>query len=33
VEVTQMLTGCRFKISGEIGAPGVIDCTGGITPQ
>jgi RNA 3'-terminal phosphate cyclase (ATP) len=33
VEVTQMLTGCRFKISGEIGAPGVIDCTDGITPR
>ena len=33
VEVTQMLTGCRFKISGEIGAPGVIACTDGITPR
>ena len=33
VEVTQMLTGRRFKISGEIGGPGVLDCTGGITPR
>jgi RNA 3'-terminal phosphate cyclase len=33
VEVTEMLTGCQFKVSGEIGSPGVIDCNGGITPR
>jgi RNA 3'-terminal phosphate cyclase len=33
VEVTEMLAGCRFKISGEVGGPAVIDCTGGITPR
>jgi RNA 3'-terminal phosphate cyclase (ATP) len=33
VEVTEMVTGCRFKISGKIGAPAVIDCRGGVTPR
>ncbi|MGZ4852712.1 MAG: RNA 3'-terminal phosphate cyclase [Halobacteriota archaeon] len=33
VKVTEIVTGRQFKISGEIGAPGVIDCTGGITPR
>ncbi|MFZ0012395.1 MAG: RNA 3'-terminal phosphate cyclase [Halobacteriota archaeon] len=33
LKVTEMLAGCRFKISGEVGGPGVIDCAGGITPR
>jgi len=33
VEVTEMVTGCQFKVSGEVGSPGVIDCTGCITPR
>ncbi|MGZ4861298.1 MAG: RNA 3'-terminal phosphate cyclase [Halobacteriota archaeon] len=33
VKVTEIVTGRQFKISGEIGAPGVIDCAGGITPR
>jgi RNA 3'-terminal phosphate cyclase len=32
-EVTEILTGCSFKISGEVGGPGIIECMGGITPR
>lgn len=31
VHVTENLTGCQFKIKGEIGSPAVIQCRGGIT--
>ena len=33
VDVTEMMTGCQFKVSGEVGSPGVIECTGGFTPR
>jgi len=32
-EVTERLTGCQFKVSGEVGNRGVIECKGGITPR
>ena len=33
IEVTEMLTGCEFKIQGEVGTPGIIECASGITPR
>jgi RNA 3'-phosphate cyclase len=32
-QVTEMLTGCSFKISGQVGSPAMIECAGGITPR